>query len=232
MNKPGPHHGRKARLRPTLGACLFGSAIALVILPAKTAQAAPFTITTTGLITAGTDPGNILGLGANLTGDSYSLAITYGGPGPNYFTDGSGGFAQDFGDAIASSVIVRVGSSTLSTVIVSNATPSLSEDTSDIIDSTSGNDATGNFVFASQDVGAATTFVPYADLQTPVSYLLGTADSGIDSYSFSNAANTETISFSGVTSQISLKIPEPASLALMGVGFLALVALRRRSHAD
>ena len=84
------------------------------------------------------------------------------------------------------------------TIIFSLVTNTLSaisffaeEDTfGDLDTAASGLDAAGNFVSASQSVSASSGFVSTATLQTPFSYRLLPADTGSDTYTFTNATNS------------------------------------------
>ena len=193
------------------------------------ASASPFTVTTTGTINAGTDPANFFGAGAGLIGSNYTLRVAYTGLGPGY-TSSRGLFAVDAGDLIPSSVTLTIGPTMFTAALLTSTGATLSETTSGLFASDGGTDAAGNFtsVFQNLTAAAGNTPIPVADLQTSFSYLLTPGDAGVDILRFSNAANTQTSTFSGIESSIALAVPEPASWAILGLGLFGIGFGRRR----
>jgi polygalacturonase len=215
---------RKIHTKAALG-------LAVLVISASGALASPFTVTTTGIITSGTDPANLLGAGNALIGKAYTLTAAYSGLGAGFFTDGTGQFALDVGDAIPGSISLTVGGTTLSTALVSNTTVTLAEDPSDLTSSNGGNDGAGNYAYALQSLSAVGIAIPYADLQTSFVYSLTPGDTGADSYRFANAANTQTVSIGGTETSVRFAVPEPATWLVLGVGLLGLAVARRRVTA-
>lgn len=214
------------RLQSNFRLLLLTGAVALGGLAANPASAHSITITTTGTITSGSDAADLFGLGSSLAGDQYLLVVTYNSLGPSYSTNGLGTFATDIGDPLTGTVTATIrngaATGTLTSAIVNLSSATLIEDLSDLYATNSGTDGSGNFTYAEQDVIGAADFIPNANLQTGFAYTLGVGDSGSDGYSYSNAADTETASFSGTPSSISAAIPEPTSWALMAVGILGV----------
>lgn len=199
-----------------------------LLCSAGVALASPFSVTTTGTIASISDPGNLLG-GAGAAGSNYVLTVYYQGLGPSFSTTRVSAF--DIADAIPSVIQVTVGSHTITTGLSVNESESLSEDASDLFSSDTGLDAAGNFASALQIISSNNNFVPSPDLQTPFSYTLNGSDSGSDSYSFSNAANTVTASFYGTPTKVAFAVPEPAGWSALAIGLLGLALAGRRRLA-
>ena len=205
--------------------------VVALALSSGDAIASPFTVTTTGVVTSGSDPANLIGAGSGLVGSTYTLSVAYAGLGSGYFTDGSGQFAIDSGDTIPGAIRLTIGGTTLTTILSANTATTLIQDSSDLSASNAGNDAAGNFAYVLQNLSAFSQVIPFADLQSGFSYRLTGLDTGVDSYSFSNAANIATASFSGTESSISFAVPEPATWSILGLGLLGLAIVRRRRAA-
>ncbi len=209
----------------------FALGVVALALSGGGAIASPFTVTTTGIVTSGSDPANLIGAGSGLVGSTYTLSVAYAGLGQGYFTDGGGQFAIDSGDTIPGAIRLTIGGTTLTTILSANTATTLVQDSSDLSASNAGNDAAGNFAYALQNLSAFSSVIPFADLQSGFSYRLTGLDTGVDSYSFSNATNTATASFSGTEGSISFAVPEPATWSVLGLGLLGLAIVRRRRVA-
>ena len=215
--------------RTSRKALLVAATLAACALAAGAADAANITIITMGTITSGSDASDLFGAGANLAGDPYTLVVEYDALGASYFTDGS--FGSDIGDPITGSVTATIDGTAFTSALLTDTSASLIEDLTDVFSGNSGNDAAGDFTDVSQNVSSANSFVPVADLQTDFFYAVQPGDSGLDSYLFTNAADTETVSFTGAPDSVEQLVPEPETWALMATGLLGLGMLARRRRA-
>ena len=159
-------------------------------------------ITTTGIISSGTDSAGLFGAGIRLAGQSYTLTILYDAPGPSYFARAAGTFASDIGDPIQGFVTATVNGDSITAPLANLTSATLVEDLYHFYAANSGMDAPGNFASVSQDVECVNTCVRYADLLTRFFYTLQSGDLGVDTYTFTNAAGTQTVSFVGAPASI------------------------------
>jgi hypothetical protein len=212
-------------------AFLLASALAAGSLLTGPAIAGDMMITTMGTILSGSDPTDLFGAGSNLAGDSYSLVVDYNALGVAYFTNGLGTSASDIGDPIVGYVTATVNGTSLTTDLDFNTSATLIEDLSDLYAANNGTDPSGDYASVTQEVSAASNFVPFADLQTDFFYALQSGDFGQDTYFYQNAADTQSASFIGTPTSIELVVPEPDTWALMASGLLGLGLLVRRRRA-
>ncbi len=212
----------------------LAAAVAAAVLAVPVAsQAAALTVTTRGVVTSGSDAGNLLGAGTDLTGDAYTLVIVYDpASGPGFYS--SGGFASD-NDALTGAVTLTVAGHSMTTTLATSYGATLAEDAWDLVSGNAGVDAAGNYVSASQDVSALAAFIATIDLQSGVSYRLAAGDYGADSYTFDDAGFTQSITLDGTPASITLAtaVPEPASWLAMAAALagMGLAARRGKSPA-
>jgi hypothetical protein len=225
---------RPNRSSPAINALLLTGVLAIGGLMAAPAKAANLQITTTGTITAGTDPINLFGTNVtSLVGDSYTLTLLLFGPGPAYFTDGSGTYASDNSDPLTGYVTATVDGTSATTQLLNMTSADLTEDQYDLFASNSGLDGANNYANVSQELSCSSQCVPYADLLTSFSYTLQPGDIGSDSYTFELPGNPggDTVTFTGASTSINYAVPEPGSLALLASGLLGLGMLVHRRRA-
>ena len=170
-----------------------------------TATPGKLRITTTGTISSGTDSDGMFGAGTNLAGQSYTLTIRYDAPGSSYFAGARGTFASDIGDPIQGRVTVTVGGNSFTAPLLRSTSATLADDFYHFYAANSGMDTAGNFASVSQDVECVNACVPRANLRTSFFYTLKSGDVGVDTYTFTNAAGTATVSFVGAPASIGLK---------------------------
>ena len=185
-------------------------------------------VTTNGTISSGTDSGNLLGLGTNLAGDNYTLSVLFPAPSTNYYSNPGVSASDIFNTGLPATVSFTINGVSLVTQLTSNYGSTLLEDLTDLTTSLSGIDANAYTVSINQSITTASNFTNSPDLQTIGSYTLGGSDTGSDTYNWSNADSSKTISFSGNTTSVSIAVPEPASLSRFGLGMLGAGFLRRR----
>jgi hypothetical protein len=135
------------------------------------------------------------------------------------------------GDPITGFVTATVDGTSITTDLLDSTSATLIENLNSLSASNSGFDAANDFADVSQGIGSPNDFVPFADLQTDFFYALQPGDTGLDTYSFSNAANTDSVSFAGAPASVELLVPEPETWALMASGLLGLGLLMRRRRA-
>lgn len=186
------------------------------------------TVTTTGTLTSLFDSTNILGAGTSLSSGTYSISVYYADLGGASVITNPGVYAT-YNDAAASGTItVTVNGHTLSTGFAGNGAADLLEQTTGIINTITGTDASGDQGLVIQTISTAGSFVTSPDLQQNLSYVLLSADTGSDFFNFATAGDAAVISLSGVPSGITLQVPEPASVMLLGGALVGLGASVRR----
>ncbi len=215
-----------------VGFLLPATVAATLLLGGGTARANySLTITTTGTVSSLSDPTNLLGAGTSLSTGAYSINVYYADVGGAFVTTNPGVY-QAFDDNTASGFItVTVNGHSLSTGFSTNGTANLLEQTAKIVDSITATDARGNQALAVQTISATSAFLANPDLEQSRSFALGSLIQGTDFYSFISAGNTAAISLSGIPSHISLVVPEPGSVALLGGALMSLVLATRRRRA-
>jgi hypothetical protein len=208
-------------------------------LLADPADAGEMLVTTTGTITSGTETGGLFGLGASasLVGFNYTLEVYFGSLGPNYTTNGTGGFASDTEmPGVGSYVKAIVNGVSLAVSVANSFMTSLHEDRYDLDAASLGTDASGNYVNVAQSLACSSTSacVPYADLLTPFLHALGPSDFAADTYTYEGAGfpgPAPTANFSGSPTSVDFQVPEPASWALLASELLGIAMLARRRRA-
>jgi PEP-CTERM motif len=228
-------------------ALLLGTTMAIGGMMASPADANQFLVTTTGVITSGSESGGLFGLGAgptSLVGATYTLSVGFDYLGPNYFATGSGTFATDYESfpGIPGPVTATVNGQALPTSLVNSLSSQLEESLTagygSLFAMNSGYDGNGAFADTSQDLvcGSSNSCVPNADLMTPFSYTLIPGDTGTDEYTYQGAgfpaAGTPIANFLGTETSINVQsVPEPESWALFATGLLGLGLVARRRRA-
>ncbi len=165
-----------------------------------------------GTITSGSDANNLLGQGTNLAGLSYTLSVTYPAPGANYNVTPGTDATDIFNTGLPSSAFLTIGSGQQSTIFTLNYCDSLVQSPTDLLVNTSGTDAAGNLLTVSQFVFGGASIFGSPDLQTAATYTLTGGDSASDSYTWTNANDSRTVTFSGAPTSVQLQMPEPVSI--------------------
>lgn len=197
-------------------------------LLANPVQAAPsgLTVTTSGVISSGSDPNHLFGAATDLAGQSYTLVEEFDSLGPSYYSSGSS--ASNIGDPLTGFVAATVEGKTIKTAIATSSGATLSADAFTFYATNTGTDARGDLVGATQNVSSSTPVIVSPDLLSWFSYILASDAYGSDSYRYNDAAFTQSVSFNGTPASIVYRTPEPASAAALAAGLIAVGLVRGR----
>ncbi|QYF94724.1 PEP-CTERM sorting domain-containing protein [Massilia sp. PAMC28688] len=223
---------------PTLAKFAAVTATVSSLLLSSTAVAAPWEFTTTGTISYGYDYSGVFG-SADLTGQSYSLTTMID---PSSYSNGYG-----YQDSVVNSQYGSVNAAVTQKVTIGGVTKSYSFDLTEYTWGHSYLNDSANFNQAYQYVSGTTTgaetltayssvysyannFLTTLDFAQNMSYTAATTDYG---YAYFNLiGNRGQTYFQATPSTVSINaadVPEPAPLALFGLGLVALAYARRKS---
>jgi hypothetical protein len=188
------------------------------------------TITSTGVLTNFSDPGDILGAGTSLSNGSYTISVSYADLPDSTLTVDPGVYEAYNDFAATGSITVTVNGHTMTTAFTANGVANLLEQTAEVIDSITGTDADGGQALVLQTLSAASPFAASPDFQQGLSFVAGGSDTGSDFYSFTSPGAVDTISLSGVPDSVSMEVPEPATAVLLGGALLTLGLIGRRQR--
>lgn len=231
----------KGRMIVSLKTRIIAGAAIAAGLAAGQAQATLYTVTTTGIIASGTDSTGVFGTIGDLSGAAFTLSVTFDS-GHNTFFDNSPIYQKLYnftgGDPAAAIITATVNGHSFSLqagnyssdFYVNDYFHQYGSGVDELYAYADGTASDGQygaaFNFANSSVN---DFAPGPQLDQALSYTVGPSDNW--SATFDTNGSDGIASFSGAPGNIELTVPEPATLALFGVGLLGLGIARRRNAA-
>jgi hypothetical protein len=210
-----------------------------------------WTVSATGTIGSGTDPGGVFGTkNANLGGLTYTQTITASVDPTKYNNIYSTVYERElygpkslsaFTDTVTVNgytVTFNVTNVISGTQIVENRTSTNNGYPDEVYTYNDGTDASGNSVLADIILSSSkVAFVPSLDFSQTITQSVITGMNSYTRFAESGRNSGYSVLFTGaitsltVNAESTTNVPEPTSIALLGLGLLGITTLRRRkSH--